>query len=180
MPVSRYKWLFLLAVLPVFFGFTDKQDVVDGHEAVMHPFYVSVTEINHNAANATIEISCKMFTDDLENTLRNTYKTKIDLTQPKDQQQLEKLMFDYLQKHLQMKVNGKAAVMSFVGFEIESESAWCYLEIKQLPEVKRLEITNALLYESFNSQISIIHAMVGGVRKSTKLVNPEKQAVFQF
>ena len=32
-----------------------------GYMAVVHPFYVSVTEINHNAKDKTIEISCKTF-----------------------------------------------------------------------------------------------------------------------
>src|SRR5687768_15448096 len=120
MPVLRYRGLFLLAMIPLFFAFTIKQEMGNTGDVAVHPFYVSVTEMNHNAANASMEISCKLFTDDLENTLKNIYKTKLDLAQPKDQQQVEKLVFDYLQKHLQVKVNGKAAVLSFVGFEIES------------------------------------------------------------
>ena len=31
-----------------------------------HPIFVSVTEIEHNAKDKTLEISCKIFTDDLE------------------------------------------------------------------------------------------------------------------
>ena len=34
-----------------------------------HPIYVSVTEIEHNAKDKTLEISCKIFTDDFEKTL---------------------------------------------------------------------------------------------------------------
>ncbi len=50
-----------------------------------HPFYVSVTEINHNAKEQTLEISCKMFAEDLEEILKKNYKTAIDLSAEKPQ-----------------------------------------------------------------------------------------------
>ena len=37
-----------------------------GLDGAGHPFFVSVTEINHNAKDKTIEIACKIFTDDFE------------------------------------------------------------------------------------------------------------------
>ena len=44
-----------------------------------HPIYVSVVEIEHNAFAKTLEISCKLFTDDFEKQLRNSYKVHVDL-----------------------------------------------------------------------------------------------------
>ena len=49
-----------------------------------HPIYVSVTEIEHNAKEKTLEISCKIFTDDFEKALKATYKTYVDLLKPKN------------------------------------------------------------------------------------------------
>jgi hypothetical protein len=34
-----------------------------------HPFYVSVTEISQNATDKSLEVSCKFFADDFEQTL---------------------------------------------------------------------------------------------------------------
>ena len=65
-----------------------------------HPIFVSVTEIEHNAKDKTLEISCKIFTDDFEKALRETYKTYVDLLQPKDKTAMNKLVSDYVQKHL--------------------------------------------------------------------------------
>ena len=180
MVLSLYKWPVLLFLMLVFSGFKPVNERRVDVSALVHPFFVSVTEINHNASQASVEISCKLFIDDFENTLKDQYKSKVDLAQPKDRKQLEKLIFDYMQKHLQVKINGKPAALNFVGFETESESAWCYLEIKQVPQVKSLTISNDLLYESHSTQINIIHALVSGDRKSTKLVNPEKQVVFEW
>jgi hypothetical protein len=173
MAQSFSKWSVVFSLLLILSGFTFR-------DAKRHPFFISVTEINHNASNGSIEISCKMFTDDLENTLKKEFKTPLDLAAPKDKRQLDKFVFEYLRQHLQLKVNGKTATFNFVGFETEGESAWSYLEVKNVSQVKSIDISNSLLYESYDSQISIIHAMVGGTRKSTKLVNPEKNAAFTF
>ena len=42
-----------------------------------HPYYISVVEINHNPTDKTLEISCKIFTNDFEATLEKNYKTKV-------------------------------------------------------------------------------------------------------
>jgi hypothetical protein len=177
---SLHKWPLLLLIVLFLSSFTADNGGSANYKTLVHPFFVSVTEINHNASQATVEISCKLFIDDFENALKNQYKAKIDLADPKDQKQLEKLIFDYMQKHLQIKINDKPVALNFVGFETESESVWCYLEVRQVPQVKSLAISNDLLYESHSTQMSIIHALVAGNRKSTKLVNPEKQVVFVF
>ena len=43
--------------------------------SLFHPFFVSVTEMNHNAKDKTLEISCKLFADDFEKGLEQVYKT---------------------------------------------------------------------------------------------------------
>jgi hypothetical protein len=44
----------------------------------LHPFHVSVVEINHNETDKTLEISCKIFIDDFEKVLAQNYKVKVD------------------------------------------------------------------------------------------------------
>jgi hypothetical protein len=147
---------------------------------VVHPFYVSVTEFNHNTKESTVEISCKMFADDFENNLKRQYKSKIDLTHPQDVKQLEKIIFEYLQKHLQLKVNDIPVTLQFVGFEKDAEAVWCYLQVSGVKSLNKLEIRNSILYEAFDSQINIMHVMTGGQRKSVKLTKPEQTWIFQF
>ena len=52
-----------------------------------HPFYVSVTEMNYNAKTKSIEISCKLFAEDLENVLKQNNKAAVDLANDKLQSQ---------------------------------------------------------------------------------------------
>ena len=145
-----------------------------------HPFYVSVTEINQNTTEKSLEISVKFFADDFEHTLEKAYNTKLDITTDKDKASFDKLIPDYIAKHFALAVDGKPVKASFVGFEKDKESVYCYFEITNTATVKRLEVTNNLLYELTQEQINIMHITVNGKRQSSKLSYPEVKAVFQF
>jgi hypothetical protein len=145
-----------------------------------HPIFVSVTEIEHNAKDKTLEISSKIFTDDFEKTLRLTYKTYVDLLKPKDKNTMNKLVADYVQKHLQIKVDGKLVTLQFLGYEQDEEGIVSFYEVKNIAAIKKLDITNNILFEYKKEQISIIHTTVNGNKKSTKLVNPDEKYSFEF
>jgi hypothetical protein len=162
MVASVYKWL----IMALF--------------SVSHPFYVSVTEINHNPKDKTLEVSCKMFLDDTEKTLKNQYNIPVELTKPRDPKKTQEMLSTYVKKHFQLKVNGKPVEMEFVGFEVEGASIWTYFQVNKISEVQKLDITDNILYELYDSQISILHAQVKGNKKSTRLSNPETNASFEF
>lgn len=148
---------------------------------VFHPFFVSVTELKQNAKEKTVEISSKLFIDDFEKALSATYKTQVDLSKPAGKEQTDQWMAAYFRQHFQLKINGKAVPVTFIGYEKEGEAAWCYLQVSGAPAaIQQVEVTSNVLYEQFESQIHIIHATVNGERKSTKISNPEKTAVFIF
>ena len=141
---------------------------------------MSVTEIEHNVKEKSLEISCKIFTDDFEKTLRANYKTKIDLLDDKLKSTMDKYVKDYLQKHLKIIVDGKPQILKYIGYEKNEEGINTYLEISNVINLKKMEVTDNILYDYKSSQISLIHVTVGGKRQSTKLTNPEASAVFNF
>jgi hypothetical protein len=166
-----FKWLFLFLAVPLLHGFI---------AGAKHPLFVSVTEIEHNAADKTIEISCKIFTDDFEKALRQQYKTTVDLLKPKDKTAMKKLVSDYVNKHLQFTVNGKTAALQFLDYEQQEEGIISYYQINNIPALTKLDITNNILYEYKKEQIGIIHVIVDGNRKSSRLDNPKDKVSFEF
>lgn len=151
-----------------------------GGQLPIHPIYVSVTEINHNASDKTLEISCKIFTDDFEKVLTGKYKMKIDLTSPKDKAAMDKIVSDYLQNHLAIKTDGKVVSLMYLGFEREEAAVYTYFQVNNIASVNKIEITNSILHDLYDTQINIMHIVVNGNRKSTKLDFPNTQAVFNF
>lgn len=166
MALILYKWLLLS-----FFAVNTN---------VGHPIYVSVTEVEHNAKDKTLEISCKVFTDDFEKALRRTNKQRIDLLNPAVKESMGKVVNTYLQNHLALKVNGNPVKIQFLGFEENEEGIVSYYQVNDVKMVNELEIYNNILYEDHPQQISLLHLTVGGNRKSSKLNNPETKALFKF
>lgn len=147
---------------------------------LLHPFYVSMTEVQHNDKARRLEVSCKLYTNDLEATLEKNYRTQIDILQPQDRSRIEPLLQDYLQKHFQVQVDGKPLTFRFLGYEIEEDATWCYLEAVKVNQVRRLEVKNDLLFADYPTQINMLHVTVKGRRQSTKLGNPQSLATFRF
>jgi hypothetical protein len=183
MASSVYKWL----AIPLFVSFFGNEVVIPVHispelpvSKVLHPLHVSVVEVNHNAAEKTLEISCKLFTDDFETALAKIYKTKVDLINPTDVKAMDKLVSDYIITHLAIKADGKSIIFSYLGFERENDVVYGYLEVEKIPSVKKIEIINKLMYDMFTDQINMMHVIVGGNRKSYKLDYPKSQAEFLF
>ena len=176
MAASLFKW-FLVAICS--FG-TIGPGGIAASAANLHPLYISVTEINHNAKDKTLEISCKMFTNDFEAALEKSTHAKVDLSEPKDKKVTDKLITDYVVKHLQLKVDGKAAVLHYIGSEKEADGTWCYFQVSDIPAVKRIDIVNSLLYDNFEQEINIMHVSVGGEKKSTRLNYPDVNATIEF
>lgn len=168
---SLFKWFGTVIFLVVFAGRpADKP----------HPLYISVTEIKLNPKDKILEVSCKMFTNDLEAALEKLSKTHVDLSAPGDKAASDKLIEAYVERHLRLKVDGRPVVLHFVGSEKENDGTWSYFQVNDVQAVKRIDAVNELLYDSFSQQIGIMHVTVGGQRKSTRLDYPESTASFEF
>jgi hypothetical protein len=180
------KWL-LVSTIPLFFYISGRpglpKDTLESQaEGITsaHPFHVSVVELNHNAADRTFEISCKIFTDDFEKVLTQNYKAKVDLINPPDKKAMDSLVKKYVTTHLAFKADGRPVQFTYLGFEHENEAVYSYMQVDNIASVKKIEITNKVMHDMFNDQINLMHITVGGKRKSTKLDYPAEQASFDF
>ncbi len=147
---------------------------------IFHPFFVSVTEIKQNPANHSIEISCRMFSDDLEKALEKQYHVQLDIVKPADKTQVNKLINDYVKKHLIIRADGKTLNLNYVGYEVQEDGTWSYFEVKGIDQIKQVNVHDDLLYEQHAEQINMMHVIVGSQRKSTKVDNPDADASFVF
>lgn len=146
-----------------------------------HPIFVSVTEIEYNAEDKALEISCKVFTDDFEKALAKANARPVDLYHPKDSSLLEQQIAAYMRKRLQIRVDGRPLSLQFVGYELEEQSTFSYfLAAGVVSAPRKVEVGNTILFEMYDSQMSIIHVTVSHNRKSTKLDYPAAEAVFTW
>lgn len=147
----------------------------------MHPYFVSTTEINFNSTGKTVEITCRMFTDNIEDAIEKKYKKEIDILHPKDKKEVEKLLHEYINEHLKIKINGQIYSAEMIGYEKEEDAIWTYLEIKKDIIPKTIVVENTLLYEHLPKQVNMVHVTVNGAnRQSSKVTNPDKELNFTY
>lgn len=165
----RIKLIIALLTTILLFGFKP-----------MHPFYLGITHLKQNAKTQSIEISFKLFVNDLEETLRKLNAKPIDLINGSNKVELNKILETYLNAHFKMKVNGKAIKFTYIGFEIEKDVAWIYVEYKNVKSIKTVEIENSLLYDHFKQQTNIVRLEANGSEQNNKLNYPDKITKFTF
>lgn len=141
-----------------------------------HPYYLSVTEIRSDSRQRTLNISCRMFTDDLQDALYRIHHCKTDLE--KKETQCDAVLTQYIADRLRIKFDGKPVPFRFIGYETEEEATWCYLEADVFYEKGTVEVSNRLLYDFLPEQTNLVHFYRDGQRLSYKLVNPDEMAKF--
>jgi len=149
--------------------------------AVLHPFHVSVTDIVHNNEEQSLQISQRIFIDDLEEGLKKFHGIeRVDTFNPDDPEKLDSLIGKYLTEKVFFRINGKDENFNFLGSEVEGDARWCYFEIVGVEIVKEAEVTNVVLMEMFEDQQNIIHFKANDELKSYKLDKDDKFKIFSF
>ena len=106
---------------------------------LLHPFYVSITAVDYNDTAHRVEVSSRIFYDDLETALKDGRDLKIDLINPTDPSTVDSLLAYYFRTHFGLAVNGKPVPLHYVGYEIDEDVAWCFLEATDITHVERLD-----------------------------------------
>ena len=144
----------------------------------IHPYYVSVSDVRIDSLDRSVNVSCKLFTDDLQDALYRINKVPIDLSVKSENQ--KKMLEKYFKDRFKLTIGNKAIPLNFIGFEIEEEATWCYFEFSKIESFGKIVIINMLLYDFLPDQTNMIHCYYNLQRKSYKLDNPDKVAIFEF
>lgn len=131
-----------------------------------HPFYISLTDMVYNSEKERIEIAQKIFWDDLEVALSRESGKRVNFLQPVDAEALNKLAEVYLLRHNLLFINGKKTALTYLGYEIDDDAAWFYLEAEKVPIPHDVRIQNTLLFEDFPTQQNIVNFYLNKSPKS--------------
>lgn len=140
-----------------------------------HPFYVGVTELRHQASRGVLEISIRLFTDDLEKALSRRSGSPVNLTSGPLMDASEEMLDVYLSEGFAVFANDSRLNPRFLGYEQVEDAIWSHLEcpLPQVPDSMR--IVNRLICEMFPSQTHIVHLNLASNRYSRKLDCGEPQ-----
>ena len=147
----------------------------------LHPIHVSVTEIEYNEKNKSLQIISRIYIDDLELSIQKQVRNEsLDLIEPKNGMTTDQLLSSYLKEHFKIKLDGKPAKINYLTHEIEDLAIICYLEIENVKKLKTLEVTNDVIQEIHGDQSNLVHITYKGPVKSFRLTREKPFDVLKF
>jgi hypothetical protein len=141
---------------------------------VIHKFYVSIYQMNYNADKKRIEITSRMFLDDLNTVLQKNHKKEFTFGSNKESDADVAILKQYIKKHLVVSVNGVRKDIVFISKEIDGHELVCYMKINEIEKIKTLDIQNNSFFELNDEQQNIIQFKSKG--KKQNLVLTKKQS----
>ena len=127
----------------------------------LHEFYVSLTEIRYNPESERMEVSLRIFPNDMDQALMDHYGIASALLTELEPPAADSLLEIYLQELFRIELDGAALPLSYLGKEAESDVMWCYMESNVVKKPHKILVNNAILTELFEDQVNIIQVYVG-------------------
>lgn len=164
------KKSFLILLMPLF-AFT-----------VVHKFYVSVTNVSYSEKDDALQMTSRVFIDDMDQVLKERYDIEAHLAT--DQESV--LSQEYLEKYLRAKfiieINGEPRAFKYIGKKYDNDLIIFYLEVSELdfPTVKSIQIQNEVLTDMFDEQQNIVHFKIKGKKKSFVLMRENTKGVLNL
>lgn len=147
----------------------------------VHKFYMAVYQINYAPEKKMLQITSRIFVDDLNNALEKKYHKKTFVGTEKETAEDLVVLKKYLAEHFAIKVNGQSKQITFLSKEIEAGDVLvCYSRISAIDKIKTLEILNAVLVDWNIEQQNITHVSVLGVKKSVLFTASTRKEVLKY
>ncbi|MDE2848875.1 MAG: hypothetical protein OXO51_19390 [Gemmatimonadota bacterium] len=132
----------------------------------VHPFYISVCQVDHNPDTGALEMSFRIFMDDLELALETMGTERLHLGTEREAEKTDLYISRYLARHVVVEINGRHVSAAFLGKEVELDAMWCYVEVGDIPVFETMTMTNTLLLETYEDQVNLVHVNANGQKKS--------------
>lgn len=172
------------AMAPAFYntvlGFFMLTGILSVNKPAPHPLHVSTTDINYNAKEVKLEVTCTIFTDDFEAALAKQSHTKTDLVKADMHAAMDVLVKNYMAANVHIKTTAAVLGFNYIGFEVDKEAVNVYFESEKTATPKKIDADVTLLHNLYTDQMNIVHMTVNGTRKSTKLDYPNRKVTQTF
>ncbi len=164
------KYFRFLLILVLFVSFTSMG---------IHKFYMAIYQIDYVPQKKRIQITSRIFVDDLNAAIEKKYHVKTNLGTAQESAQDELNLKKYLAEKFFLKVNGVVKPMTFLSKEVETNVLICYFRIPDISKITNLEIENSALTEWNPEQQNIIQANITGEKQSLMLTSEDFKRVLK-
>lgn len=134
-----------------------------------HRFYVGIYQVDFVPQKKRLEITTRIFMDDLNDALTKAYKKQTNIGDQKETLEDVTLMKKYLSDKFKIYLNGQLKIMNYHSHEQENNVIICYLTVKEVPKITKMEVENSILTELHDEQQNIIQFNNNGKKQNLLL-----------
>lgn len=145
-----------------------------------HKFYVAVYQLDYISSKKELQITARLFIDDIEKVLEQKYNKKLQLATPQENNSSNELVLKYLQENCNIYINGKSYSLRYVTKEYEDNVLIVYLKCVSVPKIKKIQINNDVLVSLFPQHQNMMHINNNGNKKSMLLSADNVQQTIEF
>ena len=137
----------------------------------IHKFYVSIYQVNYAPNKKMIQITSRLFIDDVNDALEKKFKKRTNLALENETPDDEVLFKKYFAEKFIIKVNGVSKTLNLLSKDIDGNVVICYFSVKDISKISSLAIENSALMELNDEQQNIIQANINGEKQSLLLTS---------
>lgn len=146
----------------------------------IHKYYISVTQIDFIENKQSVQITSRIFIDDMEKLLRDRYDEEITLSSKDEPKTVDLYIARYLKEKLRIKINNEVSEIVFIGKVYDADIVRCYLEIEGVKHIETFEVSNRVLFDVFEDQQNIVKTNINEKQKSFIFYPQKDNAMLKF
>lgn len=145
-----------------------------------HKFYVGIFQLQFAPEKKMLQVTSRIFVDDLNSALEKKYKKKFHFGEANATPEEAAFLSKYMSENFAISVNGAPKTLEYRSSEMENNVLIVYSRIVGIPSVKSLEISNKMLFDFVTEQQNIIQTNVNGTKSNLLLTvdNPSGKLAF--
>ncbi|QXP51783.1 DUF6702 family protein [Cellulophaga sp. HaHa_2_1] len=147
-----------------------------------HKFYVTVTNIAYSEKDKALQITSRIFIDDLEKTLNERYGIKGRMATENELKDIEVYIEKYIRSKFILTINEEQQEYKFIGKKYDNDIVVVYLEIPKVnyAKIKSIAATNEVLVDMFEEQQNVVHFKFPGKKKSFVLTRENNKGMLNL
>jgi len=140
-----------------------------------HTFYVSICEINYAPEEETLQVSWRLFADDLEWALTPEGDEYFYIGHP--DYDSEAMLKSYFDQHFFLIVDETRSSPTYIGHEFQGEEIYCYFESSDFKPEAETELYIDVLSELYAEQQHYVHFQKNGQLIKTSLLSKASPSI---
>ena len=146
---------------------------------MMHPLRLSVSNIDINMSKEIIDISIKVFKDDLGNIIMQQYGLEVNLNECDDV--CDSLVNDYvLQRFKVFSSDQKQENLMFKEVNQNTDAVFLVYQVKGFSKTGKLIIENQILFDLYQDQKNLVFVNLNEKNNGYNLSIDEPKLIFEY